>query len=393
MSAFDRSRPPRIVLAAILAILTGGAAGLFADCGPFTDLSDAAFCPFVLEVFYLGVTTGTAPTTYDPGGTVTRLQMAAFLSRTVDGVLKRGGGRRALVKQFWTSQNPDVLALTTLGSTSPLLAEFDGQDVWVANGQGGSVTRVRASDGSVLGTWTGGSITYGILVAMGRIFATGQNVPGTLYRIDPSLPPGAVTTVASNLGNLSIGITFDGARIWTANAGGGASIVTPGATIPWSVTTVTAGLGSGLVGALYDGSNVWVTELSSNKLHKLDVNGAILQTVTVESGPSWPAYDGTNIWVPNVGANSVSVVKASNGAVLATLTGNGMFNPRAAAFDGLRVLVTSSGNSSVSLWKAADLTTIGNFSVGVSQFPWGACSDGSSFWVTLGISPGHLVRF
>ena len=94
MSAFDHSRLPHIVLAVVLAILTGGAAGLFAVCGPFTDVSDVGFCPFVLEVFYLGVTTGTTPTTYDPSGTVTRLQMAAFLSRTVDGVLKRGGGRR-----------------------------------------------------------------------------------------------------------------------------------------------------------------------------------------------------------------------------------------------------------------------------------------------------------
>jgi hypothetical protein len=34
----------------------------------------------VLEVFYLGITTGTSPTTYDPASNVSRLQMAAFLS-------------------------------------------------------------------------------------------------------------------------------------------------------------------------------------------------------------------------------------------------------------------------------------------------------------------------
>ena len=37
--------------------------------------------------------------------------------------------------------------------------------------------------------------------------------------------------------------------------------------------------------------------------------------------------------------HSVSVVRASNGAVLATLTGNGLSNPMVAAFDGQRVLV------------------------------------------------------
>ncbi|HEV8117299.1 MAG TPA: hypothetical protein VGQ32_02175, partial [Thermoanaerobaculia bacterium] len=69
-----------------------------------------SFCPFVLEVFFVGVTTGTTATTYDPTTAVSRLQMAAFLSRSVDGVLKRGS-RRAAMKQFWTSQNAQVLGL------------------------------------------------------------------------------------------------------------------------------------------------------------------------------------------------------------------------------------------------------------------------------------------
>src|SRR5262245_53071315 len=74
-----------------LAALLGGSLGLLGLCGPFTDVAADAFCPFVLEIFYLGITTGATPTTFEPSGNVTRLQMAAFLSRTVDGVLKRGG--------------------------------------------------------------------------------------------------------------------------------------------------------------------------------------------------------------------------------------------------------------------------------------------------------------
>src|SRR5512144_844128 len=100
-----------VVLAAAVA---GGAAGsLLGICGPFTDVAGDAFCPFVLEIFYLGITTGTTPTTYDPAGNVSRLQMAAFLSRSVDGVLKRGS-RRAALYQFWTPQTPATLAVTTL---------------------------------------------------------------------------------------------------------------------------------------------------------------------------------------------------------------------------------------------------------------------------------------
>ena len=162
------------------------AGSLLAICGPFTDLAADGFCPFVLEIFYLGITTGTTATTYDPASNVSRLQMAAFLSRTVDGVLQRGG-RRAALGQFWTPQNVGVLGLTTVGATPQLLAS-DGADVWSAN-LGGTVSRVRASDGRLLETWTGAGSANGIVVAMGRVFVTKNNNPGALYLIDPHSPP------------------------------------------------------------------------------------------------------------------------------------------------------------------------------------------------------------
>ena len=97
--------------------------------GPFTDEAADAFCPFVLEIFYLGITTGTTATTFDPTSNVSRLQMAAFLSRTVDGVLKRRS-RRAALDQFWTPQNSSVLGLTAVGNDSGP-SRSDGADLWV----------------------------------------------------------------------------------------------------------------------------------------------------------------------------------------------------------------------------------------------------------------------
>jgi hypothetical protein len=377
---------------AVLAALLGGAGTfLLGACGPFTDVAADAFCPFVLEIFTIGITTGTTATTYDPTSNVSRLQMAAFLSRTVDGALRRGS-RRAALDQFWTTQNATVLGLTTVGS-APSFVKSDGADLWVSNNFGFTVSRVRGSDGKVLETWTGASNPTGVLVAMGKVFVNGNTVPGTLYRIDPSQPAGAVTAVASNLGNQPIGIAFDGARIWTANSvGTSVSIVTPGATIPWTVTTVTAGGFFAPTGMLYDGANIWVADEIGNTLLKLDASGAILQTVTVGSFPFHPGFDGGNIWMPNSGSASVSVVRASSGAVLQTLTGNGLSAPRAAAFDGQRVLVVNLGDSSVSLWKAADLSPLGNFSMGLGTSPGGAASDGVNFWITL-TGPGKLARF
>ncbi len=207
--------------------------------------------------------------------------------------------------------------------------------------------------------------------------------------IDPAQPPGAVTIVATP-GPFPTGLAFDGARIWTANSSGSVSIVTPGPTIPWSVTTVSAGF-SAPVGALYDGANIWVTDVVAGTLLKLGSSGDILQTVSVGDGPSFPVFDGSNIWVPNRNGNTVTVVRASTGSVLATLSGNGLNQPATVAFDGERVLVTNFGGNSVSLWKAADLSELGVFS-GASGAPLGACSDGLNFWITLR-NANKLARF
>ena len=218
--------------------------------------------------------------------------------------------------------------------------------------------------------------------------------------IDPTKPAGAVTEVASGLGIRPGGIAFDGSRIWTANYGalnpaspgkGSVSIITPKMTTPWSVTSVSAGL-SNPEGILFDGSNIWVTDAFASTLLKLDGNGAILQTVPVGAAPSLPAFDGTNIWVPNINNSTVSVVRAATGAVVATLTGNGLFGPIQAAFDGHRILVTNGPTSSVSVWNAADLSPIGHFDTGPGTSPAGACSDGTYFWVTLQRT-GQLARF
>ena len=378
-------------LAIAAALIAGGGSALMGTCGPFTDVAADVFCPFVLEIFYLGITTGTTATTYDPTSNVSRLQMAAFLSRTVDGVLKRGS-RRAILDQFWTTQNSTVLGVTTVGGTSPFLLRSDGADVWVSNfGGAGSVSRVRASDGKLLETWAGASGPTAVLVAMGKVFVTGKLAPSALYQIDPTQSAGSVTTLASNLGTNASGIAFDGAKIWTGNVGGpgSVSIVTPGATIPWTVTNVTTGFSSP-AGMLFDGTNIWAADSGNGRLLKLDGNGAILQTITLGGFAEYPVYDGTNIWVPN--QTAVVVVRPSTGAILATLTGNGLAGTFGSAFDGQRVMITNQTGDTVSLFKAADLSPIGSFPMGAGTGVVGAASDGIHFWIALQ-SANKLARF
>ena len=362
-------------------------------CGPFTDFTDAAFCVDVLEIYYLGVTTGTTPTTYDPASNVTRLQMAIFLSREADRLLQRGS-RRAALGQFWNPRDSRFVKVTGMGATGPLDVRSDGTDVWVTIYNSGLVNRVRGADGRLLEMWSGAAFARGLTVAAGKVFIAGDSAPGNLFRIDPRQPAGAVTTVASNLDSYPIGIAYDGSRLWTANFGGAAgsvSIVTPGATLPWTVTTVTAGF-THPGGAVFDGANVWVTDGIVGKLFKLDGSGAILQTVTMAGfSADAPLFDGSNLWVLNA-PGAVTVVKGSSGAILATLTGNGLNEPSGAAFDGERILVTNNSGDSVSLWKASDLSPLGTFPTGTSTNPAGACSDGVSFWIALHGS-NQVARF
>ena len=239
----------------------------------------------------------------------------------------------------------------------------------------------------LLDTWTGANSPRGVLCGAGKVVVAGGTSPGELYYIDPLLPAGAVTVLATNLGNNPRGIAYDGTRLWTANAGS-VSIINPGDVPPWPVTTVTTGF-SGMFGPTFDGANIWVTNNSAGKLFKLDSAGAILQTVTVGSAPGIPLYDGSNLWVPN-NDSTISIVRPSSGAVLATLTGNGLSQPFSAAFDGERVLVTSLNTNNVSLWKAANLTPIGFFDVGAPSNR--TCSDGLNFWINLP-TVGQLARF
>jgi DNA-binding beta-propeller fold protein YncE len=252
------------------------------------------------------------------------------------------------------------------------------------------VKRVRASDGSVLGTWTGATEPFGVLVARGRVYVTGIASPGHLYVINPANGPGPITTLSFLLGAFPQGIATDGTFVWTANSDppGSVSKVDPDTGTPTNSTT---GF-SQPIGIIFDGANLWVTDAGDKTLKKLDPNSnaMVLQSVPVGNNPQFPVFDGSNIWVPNANDNSVTVVRARDGMVLATLTGNGLNQPNQAAFDGQRILVTNPTGNSVSLWKASDLTPIRSVSAGATN-PFGACSDGINFWITLEAA-GQLAR-
>jgi hypothetical protein len=132
-------------------------------------------------------------------------------------------------------------------------AAFDGANVWLVNAPGDSVTKIRANDSAVLGT-----------------FAVGY-IPGY----------GA----------------FDGANVWITNLGDntvtklrasdGANLGTfPTGKYPWGIT--------------FDGSNIWVGNILDNTVSKIrPSDGATLGVFPSGSFPIALAFDGKNIWVTN----------------------------------------------------------------------------------------------
>ena len=281
---------------------------------PFTDVMGSPFFCEIAAAYFSDLAAGTSPNTFDPNLGVTREQAAAFITRTEDSALKRGSLRAALNQ--WATP-PDIpLDVATTVENWPSSVQSDGADLWVANNWSGSVSRVRASDGRLLETWTGASAASRVLIARGRVFITSLSQPGRLYQIDPRQPAGAVQSLASNLGDLPSELTSDGLNIWTANRSG-VSRINP---VTGNVTTVTAGF-SNPAGIIHDGAHIWVTDFAAGTLLKLNPDGSIAQTVGVGGNPMTPVFDGTNIWVPNT-FNSIAVVRASTGTIVATLTGN-----------------------------------------------------------------------
>src|SRR5450432_2212873 len=84
------------------ALAAGATRGVLSSCAPFADVS-ATFCPFVLELYYLGIAAGTSATTFSPDQPVTRGQAAVFISKGIDTAIQRSS-RRAALGQWWTTQ-------------------------------------------------------------------------------------------------------------------------------------------------------------------------------------------------------------------------------------------------------------------------------------------------
>jgi hypothetical protein len=405
-----------ISLMANLTILSSRIQADTGNCGgvtitlPFTDVagSNIFFCS-IGAAYFSGITAGTSATTYSPAANVTREQMAAFTSRTLEQSLKRSHTRAAL-GEWWTNKNTNARTLILTTGLNPQFLACDGQTVWASNTQSNTVSRTDISTNSHICTRTGIPSPEKIVIVSGRVFVTSFQAPGKIYTQSGDTTTDGSMIEFTAVGANPIGITYDGENLWTANfgTGPGSGSISRVNISTGNVTTFTTGF-SQPRGILFDGVNLWVTDAGDTSLKRVDMTtgAVILPTIPLSGSVNHPVFDGTNLWIP-CGAlaqlmvpDKVFVVRAVGGltgTILAQLTGNGLNGAFQAAFDGERICVTNSAAQSVSLWKASDLSPITSVNIGGSSLfnPRGICSDGTTFFIGIrdqSEGGGFIARF
>ena len=96
---------------------------------------------------------------------------------------------------------------------NPTEVVFDGESLWVANNGSSTVTKLKASDGSLVGTFTVGSAPFGIAFDGANIWA--GNVGGrsvTILRASDGLNLGTIALT----GGSPVSLVFDGSHLWIA---------------------------------------------------------------------------------------------------------------------------------------------------------------------------------
>jgi outer membrane lipoprotein-sorting protein len=249
---------------------------------------------------------------------------------------------------------------------------FDGANMWIADNGANSVTKLRASDGTILGTFVVGDHPIGVAFDGSSIWVTGGS-SNTLTKLRAS--------DGTNLGAFPVGsgpfaLAFDGTNIWSVNAND--NTVTKLRASDGAIQG-TFGVGTAPLNIAFDGANMWVSGYTNDTITKLRASdGANLGTFNVGSHPRGVAFDGSHIWIANEQSSSVTELRASDGTNLGTFSvGCG---PNGVVFDGENIWVANGCSNNVTELRASDGTTIATASAGTN--PWLAAFDGTYVWIT-----------
>lgn len=188
---------------------------------------------------------------------------------------------------------------------------FDGANIWVSSSIR-QLTKLRASDGLILGTTPVGDFPADVIFTpgfdcfqpspdVGCIWVTGSESDYVSKVRSSDLAQTACFT-----GRNPEGITFDGVNIWVANRG--SDYLTKRRAIDCELSG-NIPVGTSSWGVAFDGANIWATNQFANRVTALrGSDGVVLGTFPVGNGPLGIVFDGANVWVANSGSGTVTKI-------------------------------------------------------------------------------------
>jgi hypothetical protein len=269
----------------------------------------------------------------------------------------------------WYEANTSGVAFAA--GDGPTSVEFDGANIWVGNRDSSNVTKLRANDGSLAGTYSAGNGAYGMAFDGANIWVS-NHYDDLVTKIKAS--DGSFVG-AYGVGNEPHGVAFDGANIWVASKFDG-TLTKRKANNGSLVGTYT--VGASLWGVCFDGTYIWVADRGGESVKRiLPSNGSVAGTYTVGSAPVAVAFDGANIWVANSNSDNVTKLRASDGTLLGTYAVGDY--PSGLVFDGVNIWVANANSGTVTKLRAADGSLVDTYTVGST--PLGMAFDGANIWV------------
>ncbi|MBI3942387.1 MAG: YncE family protein [Chloroflexi bacterium] len=290
----------------------------------------------------------------------------------VDGPVLLETNLRRVALHRWYEVNEAGITFGVGGQPKGIL--FDGASLWVTNSMSDTITRRRASDGDLMGTYRVGTYPIGMVYDGARLWVAnrGDNTITRIAAANPAISHTIATGLQPN------GLCFDGRYVWVVNEGSN------------NVTRIRASTGvaegSFAVGqsprlCAFDGANIWVSNNDSNTVTVLRHNdGSLVRTVSVGTNPVAVLFDGANIWTANAGSNNVTKIRAGDGQVLGTFAVGK--EPRGITFDGFHVWVTNYADNTVTKLRTSNGLLAGTYNVG--NGPRGITFDGADIWVVNG---------
>lgn len=216
---------------------------------------------------------------------------------------------------------PVAQASAGYGLDEPTSVTLVGQDLYIANSSGDSVTEVNGATGAHVATISGPSYGFAqpsAIVTDGADLFVANQAAGTVTEVDP-VTHAAVRTITGFSTPIAMAVV-DG-ELYVLDAAGSVDKVS---TVAGGIESTASGPQFGFstpLGIAASGNSVFVTNSTSNTVTKID--GTSMSLVTVLKGPSFKfatpigaAVLGGNLWVTNYAADSVTEISVDTDAVV-----------------------------------------------------------------------------